>query len=363
MLIINLFEERLSFLQSNFNLFDFLDSVDFGSYIVDVDRRILFWSHMAQEITGYWQEEVTGSKCKDQILQHQDRNGIELCNTDLCPLFRTILSGKSTILPFSVLALSKSKKRIPMNVITFPIKLNGEIFGAIEFFSKADNETKDLQIALKIQESLIPSDLPKEIKVFYHPSNIIGGDMIYVKNNWIALIDVSGHGISSALVSTTVRVMLSEILEPELDIRLLGNILENKFTELGKMEMYFTGIFVKKEGNRLLLKRFGHPGPIIVKNQSVKEIMTDIVDFPIGWGMAHNEAVFEIELKKGETLFLLSDGITDLQTGEKELGYEGLQNILKSELDLKKIFVAAMTLCIDNIQKDDITLISISCSE
>jgi len=54
------------------NIFD-------GLYLVDKDRSIIYWNHVAETITGYRAEEVVGRRCRDNILVHVDEDGQSLC--------------------------------------------------------------------------------------------------------------------------------------------------------------------------------------------------------------------------------------------------------------------------------------------
>ena len=60
-----------------------------GVYFVDCSRRILFWNRAAEMLSGYSSEEVVGSYCSAEILQHCDAAGCELCH-GLCPLQETL---------------------------------------------------------------------------------------------------------------------------------------------------------------------------------------------------------------------------------------------------------------------------------
>ena len=45
-----------------------LEDLPIGLDLVDRDRRILFWSGAAEEITGYLRQDVVGRHCRDDIL-------------------------------------------------------------------------------------------------------------------------------------------------------------------------------------------------------------------------------------------------------------------------------------------------------
>ena len=63
-----------------------VDAISEGLYIVDADRRIVFWSRGAENITGWKDSEVVGSHCEDGILEHVDYAVHKLCQSEFCPL-------------------------------------------------------------------------------------------------------------------------------------------------------------------------------------------------------------------------------------------------------------------------------------
>ena len=70
-----------------------LDSVKDGIYFVDTHRRITFWNKGAERITGFRAEEVLGTGCSDNVLEHVDIKGMGLCNGN-CPV-SAIIRGES----------------------------------------------------------------------------------------------------------------------------------------------------------------------------------------------------------------------------------------------------------------------------
>lgn len=66
-----------------------LDAVSDGVYIVDHDRKVVFWNAAAQRITGFSAGEVLGKRCADNILIHVDDSGRSLCG-GCCPLSDTL---------------------------------------------------------------------------------------------------------------------------------------------------------------------------------------------------------------------------------------------------------------------------------
>ena len=59
-----------------------------GVYFVDTHRRITYWNRAAERISGYAADEVVGHFCQDNILNHVDDMGTQLC-FGRCPLMTT----------------------------------------------------------------------------------------------------------------------------------------------------------------------------------------------------------------------------------------------------------------------------------
>jgi PAS domain S-box-containing protein len=127
-----------------------LNSIFDGVYVVDRDRRIIFWNKGAEEITGYRSEEVMGSRCSDDILNHIDENGILLCRS-ACPLVETLRTGKE--IRAKVYPFHKDGRRFPVQTHIAPIRNdNGEIVAAIEVFRDISREEEFRILQEKFKE-------------------------------------------------------------------------------------------------------------------------------------------------------------------------------------------------------------------
>jgi len=353
----NLWPPFLGKIRAGFELITYLERLDVGAYIVDVDRNILFWNSRATQITGYTASEVVGKSCRENILQHTDQFGVPLCSTKLCPLYQSIQQEKFAILPFSVNALRKDHtSRVPLDVIAFPLYLGDVVVGGMELFQKSSS-ANEMAKAMDIQKALIPTDLPHHVHTFFHPSSQIGGDMIFWNDSWMALLDVNGHGLSSALISTSLVAILKDILTPPLSIGELGYVLEERFRLFGDTERYFTGIFAKVKGAFLELVSFGHPLPLLKGPLGVETLPVPI-DFPIGWDLGeHSGESMTLELCEGQSLLVYSDGIIDIPTRSGRLGVEGLSALFREEQSLEELYVRAREQDRSGLPPDDITLL------
>ncbi len=108
-----------------------------GVYFVDRQRRITYWNRGAQRISGYSAEEVVGHFCQDNLLNHVDEAGTQLC-FGRCPLVETVESG----LPHEceLYLHHKTGHRVPVRVRVTPVRdANRKIVGAIEMFVESNS--------------------------------------------------------------------------------------------------------------------------------------------------------------------------------------------------------------------------------
>jgi diguanylate cyclase (GGDEF)-like protein/PAS domain S-box-containing protein len=110
-----------------------VDDLSDGVYFVDPSRRITYWNHGAEKISGYSADYVVKHHCYEDILNHVDASGNLLCHT-ACPLARTIADGE----PRDALVWLRHKDghRKPVRVHTAQVRdAEGNVIGGIETFS------------------------------------------------------------------------------------------------------------------------------------------------------------------------------------------------------------------------------------
>lgn len=123
-----------------------LTKIDEGIYFVDETRKITFWNKGAERITGFNSEEVVGSYCYDNILNHVDDKGNHLCLHG-CPLEETIKDGQPRTL--DIYLHHKKGHRVPINVRSVQIEQDGKVLGAVELFT---DESQTHEIAHSLEE-------------------------------------------------------------------------------------------------------------------------------------------------------------------------------------------------------------------
>jgi diguanylate cyclase (GGDEF)-like protein/PAS domain S-box-containing protein len=103
-----------------------------GVYVIDTDRRITFWNRAAEQITGYTREEVEGSHCWQDILQHLDEEGRSLCKTHRCPAVKAMESQE--VSEAKIYLKHKEGHRLPVQTRVIPMPAAGKVEGVMEVF-------------------------------------------------------------------------------------------------------------------------------------------------------------------------------------------------------------------------------------
>ncbi len=115
-----------------------MDEVYDGVYIMDRDRKILFWNRAAERITGYAANEAIGIRCRDNLLIHVDADGTLLCAENLCPAHQSMQDGRER--QAEVYLHHKSGHRLAISTRICPLRdKKGKIVGAVEVFTDNRN--------------------------------------------------------------------------------------------------------------------------------------------------------------------------------------------------------------------------------
>ena len=116
-----------------------LNQVTDGVYLVDKDRRVLYWNESAYRLTGYTAEEIVGRSCQDELLCHVEYGGSNNC-VNACPLLECITRGAKR--EIRVLLRHKDGHRVPVVARMRPVLgSDGSIVGAVEIFSDDTAQT------------------------------------------------------------------------------------------------------------------------------------------------------------------------------------------------------------------------------
>jgi serine phosphatase RsbU (regulator of sigma subunit) len=199
------------------------------------------------------------------------------------------------------------------------------------------NEVTDsIKYAKRIQEAILPPDalVKKELPnpfVLYKPKDIVSGDFYWMEKVnekvYFAAVDCTGHGVPGAFMSIVGSNLLNQIVKQESDP---GEIL-NKLSK-GIKDTLHQGVEEgsTKDGMDIALCSFdaktnvlqyaGAYNPLyLVRKGELIETKAD--KFPIGGALEDSDSrqytSHSVQLHKGDTIYIFSDGYADQFGGEK----------------------------------------------
>ena len=245
--------------------------------------------------------------------------------------------------------------------------------------------TDSITYAKRIQEAILPplefitEHLPDSC-VYYQPKDIVAGDFYWAEKVQdvflIAAADCTGHGVPGALVSVVCSNALNRSVK-EFKLTDPGQILDktreivlenfSKSKEAIKDGMDISLISVEKNADTYLIKWAGANNPLwYIHANELHELKAD--KQPIGLADHLKPFVTHIlNLDKGDTLYLFTDGYADQFGGPKgkKFKYKQLEELLLSTKQLplneqfKSVSQALQTWKGSLEQIDDICIIGI----
>lgn len=209
----------------------------------------------------------------------------------------------------------------------------------------AENERigAELNVATQIQADMLPNIFPtfserKEFDIFasMDPAKEVGGDFydfFFTDENHLALViaDVSGKGVPAALFMVIAKTLIkNQALTGQSPKDILMTV-NNQLCENNKAEMFVTvwlGILDIRTGV-MTAANAGHEYPVICKAGGEYELFKKKHGFALAVMEDSRYQEYEVQLNRGDTLFVYTDGVTEAGAIRTNLyGTERLVDVL-----------------------------------
>ena len=180
--------------------------------------------------------------------------------------------------------------------------------------------TRDLQIARRVQEALVPPSTFRsgsvEIRSAYIPSETLSGDFYdyFVQDDsmYLFVADVSGHGLPAAiLVSLLKSYIHSEAATERSLAEFMTRLNDFLFTVSLPTQFATAALFRMEKGRQMVYANAAHP-PFLLHSRSTGQ--TTLLEQPSNLLGAMPNMLFEehsLSVSPGDTLFVYTDGLTD----------------------------------------------------
>lgn len=217
--------------------------------------------------------------------------------------------------------------------------------------------TDSIKYAKRLQEAILPPTglvkrLLPESFFLYRPKDIVSGDFYFVEE-WgskvfVAAVDCTGHGVPGAFMSIVGYNLLNQALsvyglsKPFLILNDLNKNISKMLHQTEEDSAVKDGMdisLVSIDRNKMLMEYAGAFNPLwLIRNGEFIEVKGD--KFPVGAFVGEDIQSFthqEIQLQKGDMIYLFTDGYADQFGGEKgkKFKYRALQEMLLANSHLE----------------------------
>jgi serine phosphatase RsbU (regulator of sigma subunit) len=224
-------------------------------------------------------------------------------------------------------------------------RMTESIAGLLASVTEKERLQSEIAIAASIQRNLLPKEGPRfrgvSFSAHFEPTASIGGDYYDVFNIdktrlAVAIGDVSGHGLSTGLVMAMVKAAITTLVEEGAEeaslFQRLNELVFRSTERRAFMTLAFT-IFDLERGT-IRHTNAGHLYPYLMRRGVETPISIESPSLPLGVRSTMVAQTAELDLKEGDAIVYLSDGIVEAQDENGDpLGFDQLERLLAANND------------------------------
>jgi len=211
----------------------------------------------------------------------------------------------------------------------------------VEAEEAARRVQQEMAIAAEIQQRLMTVTVPEvsfaKVNAVSYACKDIGGDFfdLVCTDRGLSLIvtDVSGKGVSAAVVASILQGMLYSHLAEDAELsEMIGTVNRFLFEKIGGQK-YATMVIARLSSNgEVEIMNCGHVPPIIVSGDSTQVL--DDGNLPVGLIPVAKFSSTKYQLKPGDRLVVVTDGVTEAEDAEGEFfGTDRLETCCPTGMD------------------------------
>ncbi len=235
---------------------------------------------------------------------------------------------------------------------------------------------QEMEIAQKIQKSLLPSSIPENFEYdlvgWNRSCDDTGGDyydFFELDDGRLACAigDVTGHGIGAAFLMATGRAFLKALAHQNKEIPIMMNELNNLLERDMADDKFMTLFYGEIDSKKMILRyaNAGHDCPMLYRRSQDKFEQLESTGIPLGMMEDYEyEEAEPVQINPGDILVLSTDGITEaMNTNGDQFGEEKLIEIIRNfsaksaNQIIKECHDAVAKFCGTAPQRDDLTLV------
>ena len=364
---------------------------------LDADGKIILFNQYAQEITGWYEQEVKGGDFIEPFFADAERESMYKLFSDMMKngvsegeIENDILirSGESLRVSWHMTVVNDAGSGLPVLFLATGIditerkKAELDLQKTLSELEKISARLQDeVKLAANLQKAIIPSpviDLPgMQGQANLVTSSEVGGDyydyfQVGGQKTVMLVGDVSGHGVAAGTMVSAAKAGVYPLIHEGVSrpSEILRSLNETMFaTAHQSLLMTMACISLDATSGKLQFANAGHVLPYIRRKIDRKWSMLEASGMPLGksldseYGSSENEFTLEI----GDRLFMYTDGLVEEESPQGEpFGYERLERILEQYGDAEpevlrgRIMTELSQHCGGRALEDDVTVVIVN---
>ena len=229
---------------------------------------------------------------------------------------------------------------------------------------------KELSIAASIQQRLLAVTLPEVPFARVNGRNLsckeIGGDFFEAVNTpeglAIVLADVSGKGVSAALLASILQGMVYSQLVSGMPLTEIVAAVNRFFTYKHIGEKYATMIIARlRSDGDLEYVNCGHIPPVWICGSNNDVLRPSHGNLPVGLLADATYSSDRCQMRPGDRMILVTDGVTEAENAQGDMfDNERLEQVAGKSASMEDVFTAVADFCAGTPLNDDCTVVELS---